>query len=84
MLKIKLQPTGKKNQRLYRIVVARDRSKLTGRYIDLLGHYNPRDPENKITLDKPLYESWLEKGAQPTDTIRQLVKKTLPITKKTL
>ena len=72
MLKVKLQPTGKRNQRLYRIVVAKDRSKLTGRYIALLGHYNPRDPKNKITLNEALYESWLKKGAQPTDTISQL------------
>jgi small subunit ribosomal protein S16 len=78
MLKIKLQPTGKRNQRLFRIVVAEDRSKLTGRYIDLLGSYNPKDPENKIVLDKPLYESWVKKGAQPTNTVRLLInKKTL-------
>jgi len=72
MLKIKLQPTGKRNQRLFRIVVANDRSKLSGRYIALLGHYDPHDPKNKITIDKKLYHSWINKGAQPTNTIRQL------------
>ncbi|MBU1070863.1 30S ribosomal protein S16 [Patescibacteria group bacterium] len=78
MLKIKLQPTGKRNQRLFRIVVAEDRSKLTGKYIDLLGHYDPHHPQNKITLDKTLYDSWVNKGAQPTNTLRLLInKKTL-------
>lgn len=75
MLKIKLQPTGKRDQRYYRIVVALDRSKLTGQYIDKLGSYDPSDPENKIKIDLKLYQSWLEKGAQPTDTIKKLIKK---------
>jgi len=74
MLKIKLQPTGKKNQRLFRIVVAEDRSKLTGRYVALLGHYNPHDPKNKITIDESLYNSWIDRGAQPTNTVRQLTR----------
>lgn len=75
MLKIKLQPTGKRHQRSYRIVVAEGKSKLSGKVIDTLGSYNPHDPENKITLNKPNYESWLAKGAQPTGTITNLVKK---------
>ena len=75
MLKIKLQPTGKRNQRLFRIVVASDRSKLTGRYIDLLGSYNPQDLKNKIVLNQTLYQSWLKKGAQPTNTVRLLINK---------
>lgn len=75
MLKIKLQPTGKRNQKLFRIVVAEDRSKLTGKYIDLLGHYNPKDPQNSLALDRSLYQSWLKKGAQPTNTLRLLINK---------
>lgn len=74
MLKIKLQPTGKKHQRFYRIVVAEDKSKLSGKVIDTLGTYNPHDAENKIELNKENYQLWLNKGAQPTDTIRKLVK----------
>ena len=73
MLKIKLQPTGKKHQRLFRIVVAPERSKLTGKYIDILGHYDPKHPKNKVTINRSLYNDWLAKGAQPTDTIRKLV-----------
>lgn len=74
MLKIKLQPTGRKNLRSYRIVVAEGKSKLSGKVIDTLGSYNPHDVDNKVTLNKENYQSWLNKGAQPTDTVRKLVK----------
>ncbi|HAI22366.1 TPA: 30S ribosomal protein S16 [Candidatus Collierbacteria bacterium] len=74
MLKIKLQPTGKRHQRFYRIVVAEGKSKLSGKVIDTLGTYNPHDPENKIEINKESYQLWLNKGAQPTGTIRKLVK----------
>lgn len=74
MLKIKLQPTGKRHQRYYRIVVAEDRSKLSGEVIDTIGSYNPHDPKNLLEINKESYQSWLNKGAQPTDTIRKLVK----------
>lgn len=76
MLKIKLQPTGKKHQRSYRIVVAEGKSKLSGNVMATLGTYNPHEtePEKKLTLNQESYESWLNKGAQPTDTIRKLVK----------
>jgi len=75
MLKIKLQPTGKRNQRLYRIIVAEERSKLTGDSIANIGTYNPHHPENIINLDKTQYDYWLSKGAQPTATIKKLVNK---------
>jgi len=74
MLKIKLQPTGKRHQRYYRIVVAEDRSKLSGKVLDTIGSYNPHNTENKIILDKNNYQLWLTKGAQPTDTVKNLVK----------
>jgi small subunit ribosomal protein S16 len=73
MLKIKLQPNGKKHQRYYRIVVAEAKSKLTGRALDTLGHYNPHLTENKITIDQNNYQLWLERGAQPTPTIKKLL-----------
>lgn len=74
MLKIKLQPTGKRHQRYYRIVVAQDKSKLSGNVLDTIGSYNPHDENNSITIDKKSYQSWLDKGAQPTDTIKNLIK----------
>jgi len=74
MLKIKLQPTGKRHQRSYRIVVAEDRSKLSGKVLDSIGTYNPHETENKITINKESYQSWQKKGAQPTETLRKLIK----------
>lgn len=75
MLKIKLSPTGKKNLRQYRIVVAEERGKLTGKIVEHLGHYNPHGKTDQIKIDKELYQSWLKKGAKPTQTIKNLVAK---------
>lgn len=75
MLKIKLQRVGKRNQAQYRIIVAEAKSKVTGKYIDLLGTYNPRLNPSEFKLDINKYKEWLKKGAQPTDTIRKLAKK---------
>lgn len=75
MLKIKLSRTGRKNQAQYRIVVAEARSKADGKNVANLGTYNPAHPENKIIINQQLYADWLKKGAQPTNTVRQLVKK---------
>lgn len=72
MLKIKLAPTGKKNEIHYRIVVAEEHSKLTGRYQALLGHYHPL--QKKLTVDRDLVTKWLSQGAQPTLRIRKLLK----------
>jgi small subunit ribosomal protein S16 len=75
MLKIKLSPTGKIHHRYYRVVVAEGKSKLTGKYIALLGNYDPHNADNKLTLNKKLYQEWIAKGAQPTKTIINLVNK---------
>ncbi len=76
MLKIKLTRSGKKNQAFYRVVVVEARSKNRGgNAVDILGFYNPADPENHLVINSARYKSWLQKGAQPTVTIRQLVAK---------
>ena len=75
MLKIKLQPTGKRHQKYYRIVVAEDKSKLSGTVVASIGTYNPADPKNQIEINKTDYQLWLGKGAQPTDTVRKLFEK---------
>jgi|CXWL01.1.fsa_nt_gi small subunit ribosomal protein S16 len=76
MLKIKLTPIGKRNHRLYRIVVANDHEKLTGPIVKQLGTYDPHSPANQVKIDQALYQSWCEKGAQPTPTVKALVAKT--------
>lgn len=75
MLKIKLSRTGKKNQANFRIVVAEAKSKRDGKYVDLLGHYQPLNKNNKVKVDRKKYQNWLQKGAQPTQTVKKLVEK---------
>ena len=61
MLKLKLYPTGKKNQIKYRIVVAEARSKRTGKYIESLGFYDPQSEPANIKIDKERYNEWIFK-----------------------
>lgn len=75
MLKVKLTRIGKKGQPQYRVVVLEARSKRDGKYMAELGYYNPGVNPSDFRLDQKEYAKWLTKGAQPTDTIRQLVKK---------
>jgi small subunit ribosomal protein S16 len=75
MLKIKLSRTGKRNQAHYRVVVTEAKSKLNGKNVAILGSYNPSSTDNRLIINQENYALWLKKGAQPTDTIRQLVKK---------
>lgn len=75
MLKIKLFRIGKRGQPFYRIVVSEARSKSNGKYIALLGTYNPLSKSSEIKIDLEKYNKWLEKGAQPTATIRSLANK---------
>lgn len=75
MLKIKLTRRGKKNQPSYRIVVAEAQSKRDGKYLDLLGFYNPLTKPATIKINKESYLNWLKKGARPTETVKKLVKK---------
>ena len=75
MLKIKLSRYGKRGQPFYRIVVAEAKSKRDGKYVALLGTYNPLTQPAQVQLDRKQYRQWLTKGAQPTDTVRNLFKK---------
>lgn len=74
MVKIRLMRMGAKKNPHYRVVVIDSRKKRSGNYIDLLGHYDPRDttPE-PLKIDVELAESWLAKGAQPTDRALRLL-----------
>lgn len=74
-VKLRLQRLGKKKQPFYRIVAADSRSPRDGKFIEVVGTYNPRlnPPEVVIKEDKAI--KWLKNGAQPTDTVRSLLKK---------
>ena len=71
MLKIKLQPRGKKHQRTFRIIVAEARSKIDGKFTDDLGHYNPFTKE--LVLDKSKMNQWIKKGAKTTLGVNRLL-----------
>jgi len=74
-VKIRLTRMGKKKNPFYRIVAVDSRTRRDGRYLDLIGHYNPMvdPPEVRIDADKAL--NWLLKGAIPSDTVRSLFRR---------
>lgn len=73
-VKLRLKRMGAKQRPFYRIVAADARSPRDGRFIDTVGTYDAIANPAKITLDKEKVMNWLEKGAQPTDTVRALLK----------
>ena len=73
MLTIKLKRIGKKNQASFRMIVTEKRSKLQGRYVEDLGWLNPKSDE--LNVKKERIEHWLKNGAQPTDTVHNLLVK---------
>lgn len=74
MLKIRLRRVGKKKQPSYRVVVADSRSPRDGRFVEAIGHYNPRTEPATVAVqeDRALY--WLSKGAQPTDAVERILR----------
>ncbi len=74
-VKIRLKRTGAKKQPSYRIVVADSRFPRDGRFIEELGYYNPRTEPSTVNVDGDKAKKWLANGAQPTDTVRALLKK---------
>ncbi len=75
MLAIKLTRMGAKKRPFYRIVVAEKRSRRDGRFVEMLGYYDPGKDPAEIKVDRERVEFWMRRGAQPTDTVRQLLKR---------
>ena len=75
MVKIRLRRMGAKKAPYYRIVVADSRSPRDGRFIEELGVYDPMADGEKIKVDLERAKYWISNGAQPTDTVRGLLKK---------
>ncbi len=73
MLKIRLRRTGARHQPSYRVVVADSRAAREGAFIDYLGHYNPRTDPPTISIDQEKVKKWIGVGAQPTDSVKQLL-----------
>ncbi len=73
-VKIRLARGGAKKRPVYRVVVADERFPRDGRFIQSLGQYNPRQETCLIDFKEDLALEWLQKGAQPTDTVRRLLR----------
>lgn len=73
-VKIRLQRTGKPKQPNYRVVVCDARKPRGGAVLENLGHYAPYKPEKPLDIDMDAYRNWISKGAQPTDSVKKLVK----------
>ncbi len=74
-VKIRLRREGRKKTPMYRIVVADSRAPRDGRFVEIIGQYQPRIAENAINLKLDRVNYWLSVGAQPTDTVRSLLRK---------
>lgn len=75
MVVIRLRREGTKNRPFYRIVAADQRFRRDGRFIDIVGTYDPLAEKDAVKLDLEKAEAWIQKGAQPTETVNSLIKK---------
>ena len=76
MVVIRLARFGTKHAPKYRITVADSRRYVTGKYLEILGTYNPapRGQDKKVIVDLPKVQEWIKKGAQPTDRVKHVLK----------
>jgi small subunit ribosomal protein S16 len=75
LLSIRLTRMGAKKKPFYRIIVTEKRSKRDGRFVESVGYYNPcRNPAD-IKINRERINYWIERGAQPSDTVRSLIKR---------
>ena len=75
MVKIRLRRMGAKKAPFYRIVVADSRSPRDGAFVEEIGYYNPTSDPAELKVDNEMAAQWIKNGAQPTDTVRGLLKK---------
>jgi small subunit ribosomal protein S16 len=75
MLAIRLRRTGSTKRPYYRVVVADSRCWRDGRFVEILGHYDPRSNPVVIKIDAERAQHWISKGAQPSDTVNSLLSK---------
>jgi small subunit ribosomal protein S16 len=73
-VKLRLTRVGSKKNPIYRVVAADSRSPRDGRFIEIVGRYNPQTDPSTIDLDEDKIRDWLSKGAQPSETVKRLLK----------
>ena len=77
-VRMRLTRVGSKKNPIYRVVVADARSPRDGRFIEIVGRYNPQTDPSTIELDETKVKDWLAKGAQPSGPVAKLIKAALP------
>ena len=75
MVRIRLRRVGRKKAPTYRIVVADSQSPRDGKFLEIIGQYNPRQGESAVNLQVDRANYWMDHGAQPSDTVRSLLRK---------
>lgn len=75
MLSIRLTRRGAKKKPFYRIIVTETRSKRDGRFLENVGHYDPCRNPAEVKIDRDRVEYWIARGAQPSETVRSLIKR---------
>lgn len=73
-VRVRLTRVGSKKNPIWRVVVADGRSPRDGRFIETIGHYNPQTQPSRIVIDRERLQHWLDRGAQPSDTVRKLMR----------
>ena len=73
-VKLRLTRIGSKKNPIYRVVAADSRSPRDGKFIEIVGRYNPQTDPSTIELNEEKVKAWLDKGAQPTESVRRLLK----------
>jgi small subunit ribosomal protein S16 len=73
-VKLRLTRVGSKKNPIYRVVAADTRSPRDGKFIEIVGRYNPQTDPSTIDLDEDKVRDWLSKGAQPSQTVKRLLK----------
>ena len=73
-VRVRLTRVGGKKNPIWRVVVSDQRSPRDGRFIETIGHYNPQTEPSTIVIDEERFQHWVSRGAQPTNTVKQLVK----------
>ena len=75
---IRLRRTGSTRRASYRVVVADSRSPRDGRFIEIIGHYNPLTTPPTVKIDRDKAQAWIAKGAQPSNTVKKLMANATP------
>jgi len=79
LLRIRLARAGARKKVTHRVVVIDQEKARDGRFVEILGHYNPRRNPPELVLDRERVSYWMARGAQPSETVRSLIKKLSPV-----